>query len=445
MPNFIDRRLNPKDKSLGNRQRFLRRARAQIKEVVNQSLKDRSISDIDGGQTVTIPTKGIGEPRFHQASDRGHQERVFTGNREFLAGDHIDKPKGGGAGQGGSNASDSGDGDDEFQFALSREEFLDLFFEDLELPDLVKTNLKDVQSTRSRRAGFAVSGTPTNINLARTMRNSFARRIALRRPKGEAVEAIEREIEDMTEKSDLRVEDVQRLKGLWTDLEALQRRRRAIPYIDPFDIRYNRFEPQPIPSTSAVMFCLMDVSGSMGQREKDLAKRFFVMLHLFLKRRYKKIEIVFIRHTHEAQEVDEETFFYSRETGGTVVSSALDKMLEIVRDRYPTRDWNIYAAQASDGDNFPNDSDNCVALLGGELMPLVQYYAYVEILDEREMDIFQDPEQGTRLWQAYRKVGQDWVNFQMKRIGRPADIYPVFRELFAKQAKDEAAPTRAKA
>ncbi len=435
MPNFIDRRLNPKDKSLGNRQRFLRRARAQIKEVVNQSLKDRNIADIDGGQTVTIPTRGIGEPHFRHARGRGRRAQVYSGNKEFLAGDRIDKPPAGGAGEGGAEAADSGEGEDAFQFALSREEFLDLLFEDLELPDLIKTSLKDVQATRSRRAGYAVTGTPTHINLARTMRNSFGRRIALKRPRRAELAAIERQIEEMTDDAELRVEDILHLKTLWAELETLQRRRKAVPYIDPLDIRYNRFEPQPIPSTKAVMFCLMDVSGSMGQREKDLAKRFFVMLHLFLKRRYEKIDLVFIRHTHEAQEVDEETFFDSRETGGTVVSSALDKMREIVQDRFPTSDWNIYAAQASDGDNFPNDSETCVELLDRALMPFVQYYAYVEILDERELDIFQDPEQGTRLWQAYRRAGQGWPNFQMKRIGRPSDIYPVFRELFAKPGR----------
>ncbi len=442
MPNFIDRRLNPKDKSLGNRQRFLRRARAQIKEVVNQSLKDRSITDVDGGQTISIPTKGIGEPRFHHARSGGNREQVFTGNKEFVAGDRIEKPKGGGGDGQGKQASDSGEGEDEFQFVLSREEFLDLFFEDLELPDLVKTSLKEVQAFKPRRAGYAVTGTAININMSRTMRNSFGRRIALKRPKRAAIEAIEQEIADMSARSGLEVEDVARLKALWEKMEELNRRRKAIPYIDPFDIRYNRFESQPEPNTNAVMLCLMDVSGSMGQREKDLAKRFFVMLHLFLKRRYEKIDIVFIRHTHEAQEVDEETFFYSRETGGTVVSSALDKMLEVVLERYPTRDWNIYAAQASDGDNFPNDSERCVALLGNEIMPLCQYYAYVEILDEREMDIFQDEDSGTRLWQAYRKVTHDWKNFQMKRIGRPSDIYPVFRELFAKQPKDPLAAVR---
>jgi uncharacterized sporulation protein YeaH/YhbH (DUF444 family) len=223
---------------------------------------------------------------------------------------------------------------------------------------------------------------------------------------------------------------------LHRQLEELKCRRRAIPYVDPFDLRYNRFENHPEPNTNAVMFCLMDVSGSMGEREKDLAKRFFMILHLFLKRRYEHIEVVFVRHTHEAQEVDEETFFYSRETGGTVVSSALKEMLKIVNDRYPPGEWNIYTAQASDGDNFSGDAEKCIELLDKELMPLCQYYAYVEILDEREMELFQDPEKGTALWQAYRTVGANWANFETKRIAGPGDIYPVFRELFAKQTAD---------
>ncbi len=152
------------------------------------------------------------------------------------------------------------------------------------------------------------------------------------------------------------------------------------------------------------------------------------MLHLFLKRRYKKIEIVFIRHTHEAKEVDEQTFFYSRETGGTVVSTALMEMLKIVRDRYPVGEWNIYAAQASDGENYASDADKCIALLGGGVMPLCQYYAYVEILDGRDLEIFPD---GTALWRAYRGINEAWPNFEMKRIAEPGDIYPVFRELFS--------------
>ena len=443
MANFIDLRLNPKDKSLGNRQRLLRRARAQIKQVVNQTLKDRSIADVDRGQTVSIPTKGIGEPRFHHARDGGHRERLLPGNKEFVVGDKIAKPDQGGGGGGGKGGADDGEGEDEFQFVLTRQEFLELFFEDLELPDLVKTSLKEVVSYKSRRAGFARSGTPTNINVLRTMRNSFGRRVALKRPKQAQMTALEQEIAALQAKPAASAADRRQLAALLQELERMDRKRRTVPYVDPLDIRYNRHEPEPLPNTNAVMFCLMDVSGSMGEREKELAKRFFIMLHLFLQRRYERIDVVFIRHTHHAEEVDEETFFYGRETGGTVVSTALAEMLEIIGARYPTREWNIYAARASDGDNFSGDSDRCVELLADKLMPLCQYFAYVEILDEREMEIFQDASNGTALWRAYRDVGEGWPNFQMKRIARPADIYPVFRELFAKRPKQSKTAAKA--
>ncbi len=428
---FIDRRQNPKDKSLANRQRFMRRARAQIKEVVNRSIGDRNISDAASGETISIPTKGIGEPRLRHAASGGRRERVFTGNKEFTAGDKVPKPKQGGQGEGGKRGADDGGGEDEFEFALSRDEFLDLFFEDLELPDLVKTNLNEVYAYKPVRAGFTTSGTMANLNVFRTMRNAFGRRIALKRPANSRVAALRQEIDDIDDKPNPSCEELRRLEALRRQMEALERKRRAVPYIDPFDIRFNRFEQQPEPNTKAVMFCLMDVSGSMGEREKDLAKRFFILLHLFLKRRYQRIDVVFVRHTHEAKEVDEETFFYSRETGGTVVSTALIEMLKIVRDRYPAREWNIYAAQASDGENYASDAEKCIALLGGEVMPHCQYYAYVEILDEREMEIFRDSPDGTALWRAYRGINEEWPNFEMKRIATPGDIYPVFRELFS--------------
>lgn len=432
MPHFIDRRPNPKDKNLGNRQRFMRRARAQIKEVVNRSVKDRRVADAANGETVTIPAKGIAEPRLRHASTGGYRERVLPGNKDFEAGDRIKKPPQGGAGGGGREASNRGEGEDAFQFTLTSEEFLDIFFEDLELPDLVKTNLKEITAHSWRRAGFTNTGTPNNLDVLRTMRNSYARRISLKRPDNATIEAIEREILELEAISDPQLRERQRLRALHEELAQLLRKRKWVPFIDPVDIRYRDFQPKPEPNTRAVMFCLMDVSGSMGEREKDLAKRFFMLLHLFLQRRYERIEVVFIRHTHEAQEVDEETFFYSRETGGTVVSSALTEMLKILRARYTPDQWNIYAAQASDGDNYPGDGAACVSLLDQHIMPMCQYYAYVEILDEREIDVFRNATHGAALWNAYTSVKGKWKNFEMKRIAQPGDIYPVFRELFAR-------------
>lgn len=430
MPNFIDRRLNPKDKSLGNRQRFLKRAREELKRFIKDRVKTDRIADVDSGHVVPMPARGASEPTFQPARGSGDRQYVLPGNRDYMPGDRIDKPQGGG---GSGSAAGKGENEDDFQFLLSREEVLELFFEDLELPDMIKLSLKEAVAFKPRRAGFATSGSPTNINVSRTMRNSYGRRIALQRPKRKTLEALAQAIEDLATEPDPGLVQRQQLAALRAQLDLLERRRRRIPYVDPVDIRFNRFERQPLPNANAVMFCLMDVSSSMGEREKDLAKRFFVLLHLFLKRRYDRIDIVFIRHTDEAGEVDENTFFYSTQSGGTVVSTALEEMLRVIQNRYPAKEWNIYAAQASDGDNASRDSERCASLLTSELMRLCQYYAYVEIIDERESEIFGSTDNGTSLWRAYRTVDGEWPNFQMTRIARPSDIYPVFRKLFARQ------------
>lgn len=428
MPIFIDRRLNPKDKSLGNRQRFLHRARVELKRSVQEQVRAGKIADVDGEHAVSMPAKGTNEPSFRNAKDSGRRQHVLPGNKQFAPGDRLPKP-----GQGDGSGSSPGlqAPEDDFRFMLSREEVLDLFFEDLELPDMVKLNLKEILAFKPRRAGFSASGSSTNINIARTMRNSHGRRIALQRPKREEIDAILRELTRIEAGGpDAAGAD---LAALRAELDRLERRRRVIAFIDPVDIRFNRFDAQPQPNANAVMFCLMDVSGSMGEREKDLAKRFFVLLHLFLKRRYDRTDIVFIRHTHMAQEVDEETFFYSTQSGGTVVSTALEEMRRIIAQRYPSRDWNIYAAQASDGDNLAIDSERCLSLMDGEIMRLCQYFAYVEIIDERETEIFGSTDNGTSLWRSYLAVKDRWSNFDMSRIARAADIYPVFRQLFSRQ------------
>ena len=428
MPIFIDRRLNPKDKSLGNRQRFLRRAREELKRSIRDQIRSGRIADVDAEHTVPMPERGTAEPSFNDDKASGRRQHILPGNRHFSPGDLIPKPgQGSGAGAPGNKVSE-----DDFRFVLSREEVLELFFEDLELPDLVKLNLKEILAFKPRRAGFAATGSPTNVNVGRTMRNSHGRRIALRRPKQAELDAILQEIA-RHELAPAGAATRQRIAELREELDRLERRRRRIAFVDPVDIRFNRFDARPIPNAKAVMFCLMDVSGSMGEREKDLAKRFFVLLHLFLKRRYERTEIVFIRHTHEAHEVDEDTFFYNTQSGGTIVSTALDEMHRIIEQRYPANEWNIYAAQASDGDNFATDSERCIEFLDRRLMRLCQYFAYVEIIDERETHIFGATENGTSLWRAYSRVELKWPNFQMSRIATPADIYPVFRQLFARQ------------
>ncbi|WP_114283911.1 YeaH/YhbH family protein [Candidatus Halocynthiibacter alkanivorans] len=444
MHHFIDRRPNPAGKSLGNRQRFLRRARHHIKDIVDKSVRERSVSgrnsrELAQGERVTIPVKGIKEPRLVHSNQGGMRQRVFPGNKEFVVGDSFPRPKSG-QGGGGKKASEDGEGEDGFSFSLTREEYLEMLFEGLELPDLVKKNLIETKTISYRRAGITTAGTPSNLNLLRTMRNSLGRRIALQRPSLSKFNALKARIEELEALEAPCDDEFAELEELRQQLGRLERKRKVVGFIDPVDLRFDTHLPEIVLNSKAVVFCLMDVSGSMQEREKDLAKRFFILLNLFLERCYEHTEIVFVCHTQHAREVDEDTFFYSRETGGTVVSSALTEMLKIIKDRYPTDEWNIYGAQASDGENFGNDSEKCQQLLQHQLLPLCQYYAYVEILSESDEVLMNDPEQGADLWQACLRVKKRWPSFEMQRVCSPADIYPVFRALFAPRTAAAVAP-----
>lgn len=425
MTQVIDRRLNGKNKSAVNRQRFIRRFKSQIKRAVADAVSGRHIADIDNGEKINIPAKDMSEPVF-QHGQGGRREAVHPGNTDFVTGDRIKRPPESGGGQGGK-AGNSGEGEDDFAFQLSREEFLELFFEDLALPDLVKTQLTTLTDFKSVRAGYTSDGVPSNINIVRSLRGALARRIALRGPHMKRLREASAELTTLQPVTGFADGEEQesdpRIDALAEEIRHLKKRIDAIPFIDTFDLRYNNRIKLPKPSTQAVMFCLMDVSGSMDEIRKDTAKRFFILLYLFLKRNYERIDVVFIRHHTIAKEVDEDEFFHSRETGGTVVSSALELMHETICERYPATEWNIYAAQASDGDNWDNDSPKCRDLLLSRIMPYLQYFAYVEITPDRHQS----------LWQEYERVADIYPNFAMQQIEAAQDIYPVFRELFRKR------------
>lgn len=419
--NIIDRRRDPGGKSLANRQRFIRRARALVRRAVREASAKRSIKDVEQGGDIVVPADGVREPVLRRGSQGGKREYVLPGNKKYVQGDTIARPDEEG---GGSGASDGGEGEDDFRFVLSNEEFLDLFLEDLELPDLAKRQVLGVEETQPVRAGFRSSGPPAALSVSRTMRNSLSRRTALRRPRPEEIAALEAEIAQLDDEGGR--ED--RVAELREELARKRRRMVLVPFIDPIDVRYRRYDQVPKPVARAVMFCLMDVSGSMDEHMKDLAKRFYSLLYLFLKRRYARVDVVFIRHTHEAKEVDEETFFHSRESGGTVVSTALEEMAKIVHDRYPPDQWNIYGAQASDGDNLPMDNANTINLLKSVILPMCQYYAYLEVGHAKD----DGGGDASSLWKAYELVAGGEPTMAMRKVSHRRDIFPVFRELFAR-------------
>ncbi|WP_454851171.1 YeaH/YhbH family protein [Rhizobium binxianense] len=423
---IIDRRLNPRGKSLENRQRFLRRAKEAVQQAVRRSLQSRSIRDVLDGGEVVLPIGGIAEPGFHRA-EGGIRDQVLPGNRAFIEGDIIPRPPGRGGGRPQQEAGE-GDGDDSFRFVLTREEFLSVFLDDLELPELAKRRLAETEEVKPSRAGFSISGSPSNIAIDRTTRLAMMRRIAMRRPKPAEIEALQREIDEC--------DDDEKRRVLEAELKSLGEKMRRIPYVDPLDIRYRRFENEPKPVAQAVMFCLMDVSASMSEHMKDLAKRFYLLLYLFLSQRYKKVEIVFIRHTEKAEEVDEDTFFYGQATGGTLVSSALAAMRSIIAARFDPSEWNIYAAQASDGDNSARDEDLTRHLLEGELLPLCQYFAYIEVGEEGGF-----ASTPSSLWSLYEGVRSSSVPLAMRKVRHKGEIFSVFHDLFQKrQAPSKATP-----
>ncbi|MDW6092660.1 YeaH/YhbH family protein [Vibrio rhizosphaerae] len=420
MAQFIDRRLNGKNKSAVNRQRFLRRHKQQIKESIADAVNRRSITNTESGEDISIPSKDIKEPSFHQGKG-GLKERVHPGNDQFITGDKIDRPQqGGGSGSGQGDASADGEGSDDFVFQISKDEYLDILFDDLALPNLKKQQVNRIVEWKTHRSGYQTAGVPANIAIVRSLQQSLARRTAMTSGKRRLLHELE---ETLAEIQNLEPAQPLEEKRLQQEILDIRKKIDQVPFIDTFDLRYKNYEKRPIPSSQAVMFCLMDVSGSMDQATKDIAKRFYVLLYLFLTRTYKNVEVVFIRHHTQAKEVDEHEFFYSQETGGTIVSSALKLMHEIVEERYPINQWNIYAAQASDGDNWADDSPRCRSILTENLLPYCQYYAYIEITHRSHQT----------LWHEYEKLQTSFDNFAMKNIQSVDDIFPVFRELFHKE------------
>ena len=414
---IIDRRLAGKNKSVGNRERFIRRYKQQIAEAVRRAVAQRDIRHIEQAENVTIPRKDIHEPTFHHGPG-GVRDTVHPGNVDHVRGDRIARPQGGGNGAG-RQASDSGEGEDDFTFTLTKEEFMQLFFEDLALPRLLRTHIGETPQYKTRRAGFSHDGTPHNLAVLRTMRGALGRRIALGKPASRELQALRQQLDDLLAQDDGTSEAAAELQQR---IEALRARLGKVAFLDPIDLRFRNLTRVPVPSSQAVMFCLMDVSGSMDEQRKDLAKRFFILLYLFLTRHYEKIEMVFIRHHAQADEVDEDTFFHATESGGTVVSSALVLLEQIVRARYPAQDWNIYVAQASDGDDYGDDSAICRKLLADKILPLVRYYAYVQVAPEEQ-----------NLWQQYSQLPPLFPWFAMRKVDEAGEIYPVFRELFKKE------------
>lgn len=440
MGNIIDRRNNSnKNKNLTNRQRFVERVKGQIRESVKQNIQKGNLKDLAKGDKVRVKVKDLSEPTFSQDNDTGQHDFVVPGNTDYQQGDTIDRPKSGGKG-GGKKGSLGEDESEDFSFTLTREEYMEILFEDLELPDMVKQDLRGAKMTVPERRGFTTDGNPSNLDVLRTYKNSMGRRIALKRPKLTEVKTAEEELDKLIKAGF--DSDSKEVVAAIEEITRLEKKRKIISYLDPLDVRYKRFDKTPKPISNAVMFCLMDVSGSMGETEKDIAKRFFLLLYMFLTKKYESVELVFIRHTTEAEEVDENTFFYEPISGGTRISTGLTLINDIIDTRYDMNKTNIYIAQASDGGNYSDDNEDCYSIIVDKLVAKLQYFAYIEIQTSMmygnghsfsgQSGFFRNED--SELWDMYKKISELFKNFQVRLVSHRNEIFDVFRDLFKRKS-----------
>ncbi len=415
--NIIDRRENPKGKNLPNRQKFLKKVRKYLKDQVHGAMNKKRITDTDGTD-ISVPSDGIEEPNFNYDHTTGEWDNILPGNKDFSVGDRIKKPNGGNGGGSGTQGSTNGEGEDAFTFTITRDEYLDIVFEDLELPDLIKKTKKAATSWHRVRSGFKTDGNPSQMDLIRSFKNSLGRRISFRKPVERQIKQLE---EELTNGGDPTV--------ILPLIDKLKFKLSTIPWVDPIDLRFRRWDKIPKPNSQAVMFCLMDVSASMGDQEKEVAKRFYLLLYLFLERQYEKVQVVFIRHTHVAKEVDEQEFFYGKETGGTIVSTGLILINNIIKQRYSIDAWNIYVVQVSDGDNSGGDDDECRKQLS-EILPNVQYYVYAEV--KRNMGPY-SYSTITGLWKLMEEISHSFKQLAIVNLESVDKVVEVFRKVFAKK------------
>lgn len=411
----VDTRGNSNDKTSTDRQRFLRRARGVIKDAVKKAISEGDIRSLQKGRVI-VPVKGMGEPSFRNDRSTGKQDHVHPGNREFSVGDLIPKPKGNGSGSGGGNqSSQDGEGEDEFTFSLTPEEFFDFMYDDLDLPYMIKQKVKQIKKVVRQRAGFTNSGNPATLDYLRTYSNSLIRHFALSRPTDEEIALKEWEYQT----TDYATEEDKH--AAFALLQELKDRQKAIPLIDDYDLKFRSYPPVPKPTSQAVVFMCMDVSGSMDEERKDIAKRFFLFLYVLLKKKYDEVQIVFIRHHSRAEECNEEDFFHKKESGGTVVSSYIELVSQILDERFDA-DWNVYVAHASDGDNYDDDNAKVSTLLPA-LLPRVQYMAYLEVVESPQ-----------NLWHTYLAAAEKHKHLAVSRATGPEGVWPVFRKLFSSEA-----------
>jgi uncharacterized sporulation protein YeaH/YhbH (DUF444 family) len=386
---FVDRRKTGRGKSIPNRQRLLRRIKDAVRAAKPEDIAAQGIKNMTNGTPAVNPIKvtqdRLHEPTFHYAPSTGNQEVVLIGNDHWQRNDNWpisnNSGKGGsGSGSGEDPGNGNGDGEDDFVVEISRDEYLQVFFEDCELPDLQSTATKDLPHAVPKHAGYQKTGNPGQLSVKRSYKNSLPRRMALTRSAREELLELEEEYKDLlfgfSDSSDIHI----RMAEIEARMKELRQKISNTPFFEQMDLRYTNKELVFEKSADAVFIMIMDISGSMDEDKKRMARKFFSLQYAFIHRKYPNTDLVFIAHTEKAQEMTEEEFFSTRKSGGTMVSPAYALAHDIIKERYNANETNLYLSQASDGDNWDSDNVNCIKELEQSgLIDKLRHMSYAQV------------------------------------------------------------------
>ena len=373
------------DRSASDRRRHKQKIEKAIREGVHNIIADESIIGQDGKKKIRIPVRGLKEYRFVYGDNESNSRAGSAPGKDVKRGQKVgqsQKQK-----KKGDKAGDE-KGVEFYDIEISLEELSEYLFKDLELPELEKKKIKKVVSEKYKRKGYRKSGIRPRLDKKRTMINRIKRKAGAKRE------------------------------------ETLEEDRFTF---HQDDLEYKHIKKSTKEASSAVIFFIMDISGSMTKNKKFLARSFYFLIYQFLRHRYENTDIIFISHDTSAYEVNEEQFFTRGSSGGTIASSAIKKVLEVINERYHPDAWNIYCFQCSDGDNWPDDTKECNKNIN-ILKDLCQLYSYCEIEPERERLKWIDPDSDSRLSNAFRPMIDK--NFKIVKIFQKEDIWPSFKKIF---------------
>jgi uncharacterized sporulation protein YeaH/YhbH (DUF444 family) len=438
---FIDRRKTGRGKSLPNRQRLLRRIKDAIKAAKPQDIDAGGVKSMGGAagpkgnaNPVKVTKASLHEPTFHYARNTGEHDIVLIGNDEWERGDEFplsgeEEGKGGVGGPG-------DDGEDDFIAHVSRDEYLNVFFEDCELPDLQETHEKDLPEAKWKPAGFKKDGNPGQLAMIRSFKNAKPRKMVL-------TAESRRELEKLQEDRAVLVKQVEELSAddeqlivlqceieiIDKQIEYLERKIAGVPSFEKLDLRYRKREKVLVKAAEAVFAMIMDISGSMDEDKKRMARKFFSLQYAFIKRKYPQTDLIFIAHTDEPWEMDEEEFFSTRKSGGTIVSPAYELLHTIIKRDYDAHETNIYLSQGSDGDNWDIDNSEIIpALEESGLLAKLRFMSYAQVGQS-----FASGYGSVTLWTVLESIMNSTKKVAMVKIDNDTEVFEKFLKIYKKK------------